>query len=215
MDTASNADKIAAFLAGKGLSKPDIAGLMGNFQVESSFNPAALNKKEGAIGIAQWERGRRTALDAYAAQTGGSEQSLATQEGYLWSELSGPYSSVLDAIRGMTDPAQVAAYVDAKYEVSAGTSRAKRVADAQQIYQQMQAGGTLGGITTSGPTTGTSTSSGSGVQNLLGIPSASDIGKIVFEGAVVFGGLALVVVGLARATQPARDSIASHLPKIM
>lgn len=212
MDTASNADKIAAFLAGKGLSKPDIAGLMGNFQVESSFNPAALNKKEGAIGIAQWERGRRTALDQYAAQTGGSEQSLATQEGYLWSELSGPYSSVLDAIRGMTDPAQVAAYVDAKYEVSAGTSRAKRVADAQAIYQQMQAGGTLGGITTSG-SAGTSTSGGA--KSLLGIPSASDIGKIVFEGAVVFGGLALIVVGLARATQPARDSITSHLPKVI
>jgi len=82
-------DIIVAFLQAKGLHTNAIRGILGNLQVESGYNPNALNAGEGAIGIAQWEGSRRTALQNYAAATGGKETSITTQLGFLWKELNG------------------------------------------------------------------------------------------------------------------------------
>lgn len=57
-------------LRASGLSHLQAAGFMGNFQEESGLNTNAYNKKEDAIGVAQWRFGRRDNLKAFAAQNG-------------------------------------------------------------------------------------------------------------------------------------------------
>lgn len=128
-----------------GFSAAGAAAALGNLQVESGFDPTASNPKEGAIGIAQWENGRRTSLDTYAASQGGSETDLGVQLGYLGRELSGAYSGVLAAMRSATDPTAAAAIWDANFEHSDGSTRAMRIADAQTIYGQISSGATLSG----------------------------------------------------------------------
>jgi len=68
--TGGGSTAVLSFLRGKTSNKAMIAGIMGNMQIESSFNPAALNAGEGAIGYIQWELGRRTALQAFARARG-------------------------------------------------------------------------------------------------------------------------------------------------
>lgn len=185
---ATNLDTILSYLTGTlGLSSAQAAGVAGNLQVESGFSPTAANPKEGAIGIAQWEGGRRQQLDAYAAATGGAEQNLNTQLGFLGYELNTSESSALQRLLATNDPASAAAAFDQYYERSSGSSRATRVSDAQAI-----AAGT--------PTTGGTASSSGGlnVQNagFLGIPSMNDVGTLVLKGIAGLGALALVVVGV-------------------
>lgn len=136
---SANAADIGQFLASKGLTAPQIAGVLGNFQVESGFNPSEPNAKEGAIGLAQWEGPRRTALDNFASQTGGSETSLATQEGFLWAELNGPEKGSLSALLKQSTAAGAATVFDEDYERSAAASRPTRVADANAIFSKMSA----------------------------------------------------------------------------
>jgi hypothetical protein len=182
---ASNADIIAQFLEAKGFSAAQTAGILGNLEVESGFNPAEPNPREGAIGIAQWEGGRRTALDAYAKQTGGSETSLSTQLGYLWSELTGPYKSVLTSVKQAQDPATAAAYWDVGpggvhsgtgFENSSGSSTNQRVSDALAIYQRLAAGQSLGGISSPGGAASSGAAGfagGSGVQANAPLPGGA------------------------------------------
>ena len=149
----SNAAAIWQFLASKGLPAPVIAGLMGNFEVESDFDTGAYNAGENAHGIVQWEGGRWTGLEDYASSHGGSPTDLNMQLGYLWQELTTSYSNVLSTIRTMTDPGQVAAYVDANYEVSSGAARSERVANAQNILSVFHAQG-INGLNAISPSTG-------------------------------------------------------------
>lgn len=62
----SNARKIAQDLAVAGVSKAGVAGILGNFEQESQFQPTATNPLSGAYGIAQWNPGSklRTEMDA-------------------------------------------------------------------------------------------------------------------------------------------------------
>lgn len=145
----SNVDVIQQFLAGKGLSKAAIAGIIGNLQVESGFNPEALNTAEGAIGIGQWEGGRRTALDAYAKSQGTSETDLTTQLNFMWQELTTSKSSVLTQLKTVTDPAQAATIWDADYEISSGSSRTQRIENAQSYYSGVVPQGSSGAQVTS------------------------------------------------------------------
>lgn len=128
-----NPVRVYQLLKTAGLSQAAIAGIMGNIDVESNFNPAAYNAREGAIGIAQWEGGRRTALQQFAASHGTTETDLDTQVAFLLTEAN--QRGNLAAMQGYSDPAQAAAYWDANYEVSSGSARQQRESVAQQVYQ--------------------------------------------------------------------------------
>jgi hypothetical protein len=145
-------DTITSYLRGKGLTPAQIAGVEGNLKIESGLNPAASNPREGAIGLAQWEKGRRTRLQQFAAAHGGSETDLYTQLDFMWSELTGPESGALSALLATTTPAQAATVWDQKYERSAGTSRQARI-DAANAYYSGTGGDPSGG-TSSGSTSG-------------------------------------------------------------
>jgi hypothetical protein len=169
MAAATNEQQLAAFLASKGLGSAQIAGILANLKNESGFNPGSYNAGEGAIGIAQWEGGRRAALDQYAVATGGSETSLATQEGYLWQELTHSYASVLAAIRATSDPGTVAADWDVGpggpqsgtgFENSSGSTTQQRIADARSIYAQLASGQLTGAGASSSGASGSSGAAG-------------------------------------------------------
>lgn len=154
MTTPSNQAVISQFLAGKGLNQAAIAGVEGNLEIESGFQSTAYNSNEGAIGIAQWEGGRRTALDSYAAAAGTSETDLTTQLNYLWAELSGPYSGVLSSLESTPNTAagatQAATTFQGGYEGSTTASLPARISAATSIYAGGEGGGGTGTIDTSG-----------------------------------------------------------------
>src|SRR5947209_6876715 len=125
MSSAANQAAITQFLANKGLTANQIAGIEGNLKVESGFDPTLPNRAEGAIGLAQWEGPRRTALDRYASSTGGSETNLNTQLGYLWSELMGPESSAYTALKQTSTPEAAATVWDQLFERSSGAARSQ------------------------------------------------------------------------------------------
>lgn len=139
--SASNESTIYGYLENTlGFSPAGAAGALGNLEVESSFNPTAYNANEGAIGIAQWEGGRRAALQAYAAAHGGKETDLAIQLGYLGQELRNSFDSVLSYMRSAASPSSAATEWDANFERSAGTTRSERIGNAQTISQQITMG---------------------------------------------------------------------------
>lgn len=181
-------DEIMSYLEGTlHLTPAQAAGVAGNLEVESGFSPTAANPREGAIGIAQWEGGRRQALDAYATSTGGSETSLATQLGFLGQELHGSEAGAFQKLLATSDPGSAAAAFDQYYERSSGAARSTRVADAQAI-----AGGHPNA-------TGSSSSSADGGGNSSGSGSiASNVGGWMGLGSTFFTiGIKVLGVGAA------------------
>ncbi len=82
-----NKEKVWNFLIGKGLTPPQAAGVMGNMQAESGFNPGIVERSGGGgFGLSQWTGGRRTTLEAEAAKRGVPVNDLAFQLNYLYFE---------------------------------------------------------------------------------------------------------------------------------
>jgi hypothetical protein len=92
-----NAEKIWNFLLSQGLTPQQAAGLMGNIQQESNFNPAAdqggpngpASDGGDGYGLVQWDKGRRTALFAAAAAANVNAADLAFQLQYMVNESKG------------------------------------------------------------------------------------------------------------------------------
>ncbi len=57
-EKSNNQKKVKDFLKGKGYTKQQVAGIMGNIQKESTFNPGAINKQDlngyPSVGLIQW-----------------------------------------------------------------------------------------------------------------------------------------------------------------
>lgn len=151
-DAEANLRAILEYFTGKGLSLASAAGIAGNIQAESSFDPAKI--QGGAIapadyqpvngvgfGLAQWTfTSRQQPLVDYANSRGESVTSLAVQLDYMWTELTSGYSSVLMALNdNKSDPVQAAVIFHDGYERSAdspATVISKRGGNATTIYNQ-------------------------------------------------------------------------------
>lgn len=220
---ASAQDQITAFLRGKGLTAAQIAGVEGNLQTESGFRSTASNPGEGAIGIAQWEGGRRTNLDAFAKAAGTSETDLQTQLAFMWSELTGSESGALTSLLATTNVTDAATVFDRQYERSSAASLPARVGNAQAILASGLQGGS-GQVNT----TGSGSGQAFGVQNanfvsdaaggilgtvfgslgsLLGIGSGSGdqssilggietVGRWLLDGFLIVIGAVLIIVAI-------------------
>jgi hypothetical protein len=129
---------IYTFLKGKGLAPFVIAGAMGNMQVESGFDPLASNPNEGAIGICQWEKGRRTLLQTYASIHNLTETDIAAQLGYMWQELNSSHP-VLPAMAASGSASAAANIWNRQYENSGDYSN-DRENNAETIYAGLQNG---------------------------------------------------------------------------
>ena len=117
------------------LSPAQASGILGNMQTESSFNTAAYNAGEGAIGLIQWEGPRRVALENYAHQQGRPVTDWKLQVDFMMHELQTSESGAWAKIQRAQTPGEVAAAFDKYYERSAGTSRGERVANAENIHR--------------------------------------------------------------------------------
>lgn len=100
---SDNPEKAYNYFIGRGLSPDQAAGIVGNLMQESGVNPLSSSGGGGTIGIAQWEGSRDDALRAFAQKQGKPYTDLGVQLDYLWSELTGAYSSVLDRLKNASD----------------------------------------------------------------------------------------------------------------
>ncbi|MHB1357036.1 MAG: phage tail tip lysozyme [Anaerolineae bacterium] len=194
--TGSSAEELVySALKTAGFSDAAAAGIMGNIQIESGFNSAAENPSEGAIGLAQWEGGRRTALQQFAAAQGTSETDVKTQIIFLINESKerGNY----DAVNQFDRADDAAAYWDANFEVSAGSARNERMLAANAFFGKIQDGT---------------------IKNIFMGPGGSSlwdsIKGAITGGAGVVGGAAGSVGDAARATKDWATGLAKLLKNI-
>jgi hypothetical protein len=85
---ASDAAKIIQGLRDRGLNAQHAAILAGNIEQESGFDPTRPNIAEGGIGLIQWRKERRAALQALAAQRNKLETDAGVQLDFMMKELN-------------------------------------------------------------------------------------------------------------------------------
>jgi hypothetical protein len=126
-----NSEIIFKYLTGKGLTGEQAAGILGNLQQESGFNPAKI--QGGAIapddytpvngvgfGLAQWTfNSRQRPLVDLGKLSGRKITDLQLQMDFLWQELTGPYASALSNLKNETTPERAAYVFHRDYEGSA------------------------------------------------------------------------------------------------
>ena len=84
------ASKFYNRLVKDGVSPAAAAGIVGNIEAESGFDPAAIEKGTGiGRGLIQWSYGRRDAFEAWAARNNLDPDSMEANYGYLLYEMKG------------------------------------------------------------------------------------------------------------------------------
>lgn len=137
---ANNAEKVMNFLLDQGFPVPAASGLMGNFSVESRFDPTIVNTTgSGAFGLAQWLGPRLAALKAYG---GADYNTLEVQVQFLMHELE-TTEKASNAVKKETDPAQAAVTWEVKFERSGGAAMGPRSSRAVKIYNEWQKNSSL------------------------------------------------------------------------
>lgn len=183
----SNAEKIFTFLTGKGLSAEQAAGILGNFQQESSFDPAIIQGGGTAdqnytmvngvgFGIAQWTfTARQAPLQALANKTSRGINDLSLQLDFLWQELNTTHSGALASLKAETTPERAAYVFHRDFEGSADSEAAViqvRGGNAKVLFEKFKslAPGSSTATTASTSTSGcvsTALAPGKGTANFL------------------------------------------------
>ena len=126
-------DQIMTYLRGKGLTKNQAAMIAGGLYSESQGNPASINPKSGASGIAQWLGLRLTDFQSKHGGLRPDQTSLKTQLDYMWSELNSSEKSSLDAVKAGVNVANGAADFGANYERPYSSMTPKQIADYRRL----------------------------------------------------------------------------------
>lgn len=147
-----NAEKIFNFLTttnfkgtgGKPFNAVQAAGALGNFQQESTMNPAAVEPNNVGHGLAQWSYDRWNKLQALAASEGKPWSDLSLQLLMIQNELndvdSDEGSRLLAATEfaTVTDPARASYIFQLSYERAGVPSQEKRDRAALSYYDQFK-----------------------------------------------------------------------------
>jgi LAS superfamily LD-carboxypeptidase LdcB len=135
---SNNQQKAYNYLISKGLTAPQAAGIVGNLIAESTANLSpTITNSIGAYGIAQWLGGRKTSLQKLP-----NYDTLEVQLDFLWSELSGGYSSVLSSIKATSDVSVATRIFLERYEIPCMPGRAcddeqaKRLAFSKSVLEK-------------------------------------------------------------------------------
>lgn len=136
---SENAEKIWNFFIGRGLTPPQVAGIMGNLQAESGLNPRRIQStptpsgdrdapiRGKGFGLAQWTfADRQIPLEQLAQSKGVVPGDLGVQLEYLMIEFEGKYKAVYDEIRASNDVNRVSDIFMTKFERPADQSEAKK-----------------------------------------------------------------------------------------
>lgn len=129
------AKQLYDYFVEKGFSPAQASGILGNIQTESSFKTNAYNSGEGAIGLCQWEGGRRTELENFAAQQGKPVTDWHVQADFIMHELNTSETGAFAALKAAQTPEEAAQAFQSRYERSA--SLGDRAANARQIHSQL------------------------------------------------------------------------------
>lgn len=126
-----NAKKVFDFLTNTmGFSGAGAAAVLGNFQMESGFDPTASNGTH--FGLAQWSASRLAAGNITAGDS--SSMTIDNELKLLQKELNSSYSSVKAKVGNATDVDSATKIWDDEFEVSGGATTATRQKYAQAWY---------------------------------------------------------------------------------
>jgi len=92
LDVVKNQFLVEQELKAAGLPRLTVAALLGRIDVESGFNPSALNPKDpndGSFGIFQWNGDRRRRLESFAQRNDSAPEDVVTQARFLAAEVLG------------------------------------------------------------------------------------------------------------------------------
>lgn len=129
----SDANTVIDFFVGKGLSREHAAGIAGNIQAESGFNPIIIGDSGKAFGLAQWRDSRRDNLETWTADNGYDVNSVEGQLEFLWWELNNSESNALNKLK-QTDTPSDAAYAFAKFYERPTVIKPERQSAAETFF---------------------------------------------------------------------------------
>lgn len=189
LDGKNNKEKIWNYLVQEmDLTDVQAAGVMGNIQQESNFNPTAVNPDSGAYGIVQWYAGRETALEGFASDKGKAKSDLGLQLEFLKKELNTGYKAkVLDPIKATDKIEKVTRIWLEYYEIpcsppgsACDAETATRVPFAKKILQDFGGSGSSGSSSSSDGDSGSGCSETSGGDaNLMKTETIDTPGKFI------------------------------------
>jgi len=78
---------VVNYFVSKGLSKEQAAGIAGNLQAESNFNPSVYGDNKTSYGLAQWHNNRFNNLIQFAKNNGADYSDPKIQLDFIWEEL--------------------------------------------------------------------------------------------------------------------------------
>ena len=133
VNTTNMPNRVILFFKNKGLTTSQAAGIAGNLQSESEFDPNAVGDNGTSFGIAQWHKERFDNLKKWSAKNGLKWNSFDAQLQYLWWELQNSESGALSKLKLENDP-ESAAYTFAKYFERPSEIASTRMQNATRIY---------------------------------------------------------------------------------
>ena len=158
---SENAEKVWNFFISKGFTPQQTAGILGNFEHESGMNPEQEQIGGPAVGLAQWEGGRRTNLESFG---GANYKTLEVQLDFVMQELEGPEGLAYSKIKEETDvPGATISWLD-YYERAGVRAEELRIQYAEDFFSRFGSG-TTGG---SKPSSGTSSCTKDGKGQVVG-----------------------------------------------
>lgn len=131
----TNAEKAFEYFVGKGLTKAQAAGIVGNLQQESAVNPAQRQIGGPAFGIAQWEGPRQRELKRFAAERSAPVEDLGTQLDFMWHELQTTEKGSLAALRETRTASEAAKTFERRYERAGKPNIGARVRHAEEALR--------------------------------------------------------------------------------
>lgn len=144
MSLNPNAVIVANKLKEAGYTKPQIAGVLGNFQLESGFNPRVNEGGEvgapmgvGGYGFGQWTGGRQTSLVNFAKQQKMDPGDPNLQAKFLLYELEGPEKKAASYLREAVSPEESARRFLTDFERAGIPKTKQRQEAARAIYGKL------------------------------------------------------------------------------
>lgn len=144
MSLDPNATLVANRLKGAGYTRAQIAGVLGNFQLESGFNPrineggAVGNPRGiGGYGLGQWTGDRQTALVNFAKARKTDPGNTGIQADFLLHELGGSEKAAADYIRKAVSPEEASRRFLTDFERAGIPKTKERMQAARDIYGKL------------------------------------------------------------------------------
>ena len=144
MSLDPNATLVANRLKGAGYTRAQIAGVLGNFQLESGFNPrineggaVGSPRGVGGYGLGQWTGDRQTALVNFAKGRKADPGNTGIQADFLLHELGGSEKAAADSIRKAVSPEEASRRFLTDFERAGIPKTKERMQAARDIYGKL------------------------------------------------------------------------------